>query len=78
LLALFILKQSPELFSNYVNHIPANPNVTPSHIIPEWYLLPFYGSVKAIPSKVFGVIYMLLFILFPLSLPFFSKPAVNK
>ena len=25
------------------NYIPANPGVTPAHIVPEWYYLPFYA-----------------------------------
>ena len=39
--------------------------VTPSHIVPEWYLLPFYAILRAVPSKLGGVIAMFgsLFIL---------------
>lgn len=38
-------------------------------IVPEWYLLPFYAILRAIPSKLGGVIAMLgaLLILLPLS-----------
>ena len=32
--------------------------VTPAHIVPEWYLLPFYAILRAIPSKLGGVIAM--------------------
>ena len=38
------------------NYIPANPLVTPTHIVPEWYFLPFYAVLRAIPSKLGGVI----------------------
>ena len=38
------------------NYIPANPLVTPAHIVPEWYLLPFYAILRAIPNKLVGVI----------------------
>jgi ubiquinol-cytochrome c reductase cytochrome b subunit len=38
------------------NYNPANPLVTPAHIVPEWYLLPFYAILRAIPNKLAGVI----------------------
>jgi ubiquinol-cytochrome c reductase cytochrome b subunit len=34
----------------------ANPLVTPAHIVPEWYLLPFYAILRAIPNKLAGVL----------------------
>src|ERR1700726_4448740 len=37
------------------NYIPANPAVTPSEIVPEWYYLPFYAILRAIPNKLMGV-----------------------
>jgi ubiquinol-cytochrome c reductase cytochrome b subunit len=37
------------------NYIPANPLQTPSHIVPDWYFLPFYAILRAIPNKLFGV-----------------------
>jgi quinol-cytochrome oxidoreductase complex cytochrome b subunit len=38
------------------NYIPANPIQTPTHIVPEWYYLPFYAILRAIPNKLLGVI----------------------
>jgi ubiquinol-cytochrome c reductase cytochrome b subunit len=38
------------------NYNPANPLVTPAHIVPEWYLLPFYAILRAIPNKLIGVL----------------------
>ena len=38
------------------NSVLANPLVTPAHIVPEWYLLPFYAMLRAIPNKLMGVI----------------------
>jgi ubiquinol-cytochrome c reductase cytochrome b subunit len=32
--------------------------VTPSHIVPEWYFLPFYAILRAIPDKLGGVLMM--------------------
>src|SRR5262249_29928178 len=37
------------------NYIMANPGQTPTHIVPEWYYLPFYAILRAIPSKLLGV-----------------------
>ncbi len=48
--------------SNYMGHpdnyIRANPMVTPTHIVPEWYFLPFYAILRAVPDKLGGVIAM--------------------
>jgi len=33
----------------------ANPLATPAHVVPEWYLLPFYAMLRAIPNKLMGV-----------------------
>jgi ubiquinol-cytochrome c reductase cytochrome b/c1 subunit len=46
----------PNYLSHADNYIPANPAVTPTHIVPEWYYLPFYAILRAIPDKLFGVI----------------------
>ena len=37
------------------NYIPANPLVTPPHIVPEWYFLPYYAILRSIPNKLLGV-----------------------
>jgi quinol-cytochrome oxidoreductase complex cytochrome b subunit len=45
----------PNYLGHSDNYIPANPTVTPTHIVPEWYYLPFYAILRAIPSKLGGV-----------------------
>jgi quinol-cytochrome oxidoreductase complex cytochrome b subunit len=45
----------PNYLGHADNYIPANPTVTPTHIVPEWYYLPFYAILRAIPSKLGGV-----------------------
>jgi ubiquinol-cytochrome c reductase cytochrome b/c1 subunit len=45
----------PNYLGHPDNYIPANPSVTPMHIVPEWYYLPFYAILRAIPSKLGGV-----------------------
>lgn len=49
---------NPNFFGEPDNYIPANPLVTPPHIVPEWYFLPFYAILRSIPNKLFGVIAM--------------------
>jgi ubiquinol-cytochrome c reductase cytochrome b/c1 subunit len=45
----------PNFLGHSDNYIPANPAVTPMHIVPEWYYLPFYAILRAIPNKLLGV-----------------------
>ena len=45
----------PNLLGHSDNYIQANPMVTPSHIVPEWYFLPFYAILRSIPYKLGGV-----------------------
>ena len=65
----------PAALGHTDNFIEANPLVTPAHIVPEWYMLPFYAILRAIDfslgpidAKLLGVIAMfgaiaLLFVL---------------
>ncbi len=46
----------PNYLGHADNYIPANPAVTPSHIVPEWYYLPFYAILRSIPNKLIGVL----------------------
>ncbi|MEO8927208.1 MAG: cytochrome b N-terminal domain-containing protein, partial [Caulobacteraceae bacterium] len=55
LFAVFVF-YLPEALGKVDNAIPANPLVTPAHIVPEWYLLPFYAILRAIPDKLMGVL----------------------
>jgi ubiquinol-cytochrome c reductase cytochrome b/c1 subunit len=48
----------PNYLGHPDNYIPANPLQTPAHIVPEWYFLPFYAILRAIPNKLLGVIAM--------------------
>jgi ubiquinol-cytochrome c reductase cytochrome b subunit len=49
---------APDALGHPDNYIVANPLVTPQHIVPEWYFLPFYAILRAIPNKLGGVIAM--------------------
>ena len=48
----------PDALGDAANYTQANPLVTPQHIVPEWYLLPFYAILRAVPNKLAGVIAM--------------------
>jgi len=52
--------------------------VTPSHIVPEWYFLPFYAILRAVPDKLGGVVLLLLAILVLLILPFIVKHQIRS
>ncbi|MBX2835021.1 MAG: cytochrome b/b6 [Micavibrio sp.] len=49
--ALFIFFM-PNALGHPDNYIPANPMVTPAHIVPEWYFLPFYAMLRAITFDI--------------------------
>ncbi|MGQ2989456.1 cytochrome b [Brevundimonas sp.] len=57
LFALFVFFM-PNALGHADNYIPANPLQTPAHIVPEWYMLPFYAILRAIPDKFGGVVAM--------------------
>jgi ubiquinol-cytochrome c reductase cytochrome b/c1 subunit len=48
----------PNYLGHADNYIEANPLVTPAHIVPEWYFLPFYAILRAVPDKLGGVLAM--------------------
>jgi ubiquinol-cytochrome c reductase cytochrome b subunit len=48
----------PDAMGHADNNIEANPLQTPPHIVPEWYFLPFYAILRAVPDKLMGVIAM--------------------
>ncbi len=56
---------APNVLGHADNYIEGNPLKTPAHIVPEWYLLPFYAILRAITfdigpitAKLGGVIAM--------------------
>ncbi|HLI66172.1 MAG TPA: cytochrome b N-terminal domain-containing protein [Caulobacteraceae bacterium] len=49
---------APDAMGHVDNYVQANPLVTPQHIVPEWYLLPYYAMLRAVPNKLMGVITM--------------------
>lgn len=62
----------PNLLGHADNYIEANALVTPTHIVPEWYFLPFYAILRSIPDKLGGVICMGFALVLLLFLPGFQ------
>jgi len=63
----------PNLLGHPDNYIKANPLVTPLHIVPEWYFLPFYAILRSIPNKLAGVVAMGLAIAILLIMPIIKE-----
>ena len=60
---------APNLLGHPDNYIEADPLVTPAHIVPEWYFLPFYAILRTVPDKLGGVVLMGIAIAILLALP---------
>jgi ubiquinol-cytochrome c reductase cytochrome b/c1 subunit len=58
LVFLYFVFYTPNYMGHADNYVPADPLVTPAHIVPEWYFLPFYAILRAIPDKLMGVLAM--------------------
>ena len=68
----------PNALGHPDNYIPANPLSTPAHIVPEWYFLPFYAILRAIPDKLGGVIAMFGAIAVLFVVPWLDKSPVRS
>jgi quinol-cytochrome oxidoreductase complex cytochrome b subunit len=68
----------PNVLGHADNYIPANPLVTPAHIVPEWYFLPFYAILRSIPDKLGGVVAMISAILVLLLLPVINVSKIRS
>ncbi|MCP5366482.1 MAG: cytochrome b/b6 [Hyphomicrobiales bacterium] len=84
---------APDFFGEPDNYIEANPLVTPPHIVPEWYFLPFYAILRAftadfwlyswflswfMEAKLAGVLAMFASILILLVLPWLDTSRVRS
>jgi ubiquinol-cytochrome c reductase cytochrome b subunit len=75
----------PNFLGHPDNYIEANPLVTPAHIVPEWYYLPFYAMLRAITfnvgpvdSKLGGVLVMFGSIIILFFLPWLDTSKVRS
>ena len=75
--ALFVF-YLPDALGHADNYQRANPMVTPPHIVPEWYFLPFYAILRAVPNKLLGIILMFLAIAVLFVLPWLDTSKVRS
>nr|YP_209572.1 apocytochrome b [Heterostelium pallidum]AAU00587.1 apocytochrome b [Heterostelium pallidum] len=68
----------PNYLGHPDNYLMADSNVTPAHIVPEWYFLPFYAMLRSIPNKVLGVLALVLAIVTLAFLPFLTISNVRS
>lgn len=82
----------PNYLSHADHYIPYNPLQTPTHIVPEWYFLPFYAILRAftvdlgipftdivlLPAKLQGVLAMFASILILMVLPWLDRSPVRS
>ncbi|MEM9472707.1 MAG: cytochrome b N-terminal domain-containing protein [Pseudomonadota bacterium] len=68
----------PDYLGHSINYEEANPLVTPEHIVPEWYYLPFYAILRAVPDKLLGVVAMFASILIWFILPWLDTSKVRS
>jgi ubiquinol-cytochrome c reductase cytochrome b subunit len=84
LIFAFFVFFAPNFFGEPDNYIPANPLATPPHIVPEWYFLPFYAILRAVPdiwfidAKLAGVIAMFGSIILLFFLPWLDRSPVRS
>ena len=69
---------APNYLGHSDNYIPANPLVTPAHIVPEWYFLPFYAILRSVPDKLGGVVMMFGSIALLFALPWLDTSPVRS
>nr|YP_009684864.1 apocytochrome b [Gloiopeltis furcata]BBK20777.1 apocytochrome b [Gloiopeltis furcata] len=69
---------APNVLGHPDNYIEANPMVTPAHIVPEWYFLPFYAILRSIPHKLGGVIAMVAAIAILAFLPWLHSTEIRS
>jgi len=69
---------APNYMGHADNYIPANPMVTPAHIVPEWYFLPYYAILRSVPDKLGGVLLMFGSILLMFAMPWLDFSRVRS
>ena len=74
----FFVFYFPNTLGHPDNYIQANAMVTPAHIVPEWYFLPFYAILRSIPDKLGGVAAMGCSIVILFLLPFTSISTIRN
>jgi quinol-cytochrome oxidoreductase complex cytochrome b subunit len=70
---LYVITFHPNYLAHPDNYIKANCLMTPRHVVPEWYFLPYYAMLRCIPHKSAGILIMLGSIFM-----FFFLPLINR
>jgi Cytochrome b subunit of the bc complex len=75
---LLFVMYAPNYLGHSDNYIMSNPLVTPAHIVPEWYFLPFYAILRSIPDKLGGILLLLAAIITLFVLPFITEDRIRN
>jgi ubiquinol-cytochrome c reductase cytochrome b/c1 subunit len=75
---MYFVLYMPNFMGHADNYIMANPSVTPAHIVPEWYFLPYYAILRAVPDKLGGVLLMFASIAILALLPWLDTSRVRS
>ena len=78
ILFMYFVFYHPNYLGHADNYIEANPLVTPPHIVPEWYFLPYYAILRSIPDKLTGVLAMFASIAVLAFLPWLDTSRVKS
>jgi ubiquinol-cytochrome c reductase cytochrome b/c1 subunit len=69
---------APNYWGHPDNYIPANPMVTPPHIVPEWYYLWLYAILRGIPDKLGGTVAMFAAVIVLFVIPWLDTSKVRS
>ncbi|MEE9210654.1 MAG: cytochrome b N-terminal domain-containing protein [Kiloniellales bacterium] len=80
-----VLFFAPNMLGETINYVEADPLVTPAHIVPEWYFLPYYAILRSItfdiwfvPAKLIGVVFMFGSIMILFLMPWLDRSPVRS
>ena len=74
----YLIFFAPNYLGHPDNYVEANPLVTPPHIVPEWYFLPFYAILRAVPDAFLGVVAMFASIAILFFLPWLDRSKLRS
>lgn len=75
---VFFIPDAGGIFLEPENFVKANPLQTPDHIVPAWYLSPFYAILRLIPQKTGGILVMVMALFIFLFLPWLDNSPVRS
>lgn len=69
---------APDVMGNPENTIPANPAITPAHIVPEWYFMPFFAMLRAVPVRELAAPVLFASVAVLVALPWLDRSPVRS